>query len=485
MNIKKRNISLGAKASIAYTIASFVSKGTGIITIPIFTRILTTSEMGVYTTYISWLAIFEVISCAGLNSGSFNIGLMHHKKDHNQYLSQILTLSSICVILFSAVIFVFINHLSKFMDLPIPLIVFMCIYLFFSPALNFWMMSERYRYKYKSVTALNISSSVLTALLSIVAVSGIHHNYSQINLGYVRVVSSYIIPLLFCVIIYLWIMIKGRKFCDIDLWKNSLLISLPLMLHSLAKQILDLSDRTMISQLRGRSEVGIYGVLYSISSLSLIFWTAINASLIPFILENMKKGQDGERRINSIVQPLMLIYGVVCIGLTLIAPEIVKILTTSEYYSAIYMMPPVAAGIFFTSLYNIYSNILLYYEKTTYIMLATASAATLNIVLNYIFIPKYGYIAASYTTLVAYFVLAFMQMIFVKKIRKTENNVLEEKKLWLIAFGVVLACLFCNALYSNTIWRMFTIALLLLGIIIERKKIIGAVNNILKGKLSA
>ena len=479
----KSNISIGAKASIAYAASSFISKGTGIITIPIFTRLLSTSEMGVYTTYISWLAIFEVLTCMGLNSGSFNIGLMKYKNKRKQYLSSILTLSSFCVLAFGIIAFLFRRQLTSFMDIPSKLIFFMMVYLFFSPALNFWMMSERYEYRCKAVTVINVLSSLLTAALSITSVFYFHSHYPDVDLGYVRIISSYIVPLIICIALYFVLMGQGRQYINLQLWKNSLVLSLPLMLHSLAKQILDLSDRTMISQLRGRSEVGIYGVLYSISSLSLILWTAINASLIPFIFENMKKGKKGEHEINNVIIPIMLVYGVACIFLTLIAPEIVRILATKEYYNAIYMMPPVAAGIFFTSLYNIYSNILLYYEKTTYIMLATATAAVTNIVLNFMFIPKYGFVAAAYTTLVAYFLLAIMQGLFVKKIRKEEKNIFNEKVLWVSALFVVLSCLLCNILYLNTIIRILAIGTLLILLIWKRKPILKVVKNVLHSSL--
>ena len=53
-------------------------------------------------------------------------------------------------------------------------------------------------------------------------------------------------------------------------------------------------------------------------------------------------------------------------------------------------------------MYDYFARFELYYEKTTFMMMASIIGAGLNIVLNYIFIQKYGYIAAGYTTLVCY-----------------------------------------------------------------------------------
>ena len=69
-------------------------------------------------------------------------------------------------------------------------------------------------------------------------------------------------------------------------------------------------------------------------------------------------------------------------------------------------MPPIAGGVFLTCVSNMYSNIMIYYKKTQYIMYASIAAAATNVVLNYFCIAKFGYMAAAYTTLVAYIVLA-------------------------------------------------------------------------------
>lgn len=42
----------------------------------------------------------------------------------------------------------------------------------------------------------------------------------------------------------------------------------------------------------------------------------------------------------------MLLYAGVAVLLTYLAPEIVRILAPEEYYEAIYIMPPIAAGVF-------------------------------------------------------------------------------------------------------------------------------------------
>ena len=79
-------------------------------------------------------------------------------------------------------------------------------------------------------------------------------------------------------------------------------------------------------------------------------WTAVNASFVPYLYQNM--ADKDNKNIKEISFLLISSYALIAIFLVLIAPEIVKILATEEYYEAIYIMPPIAAGVFFTSISN-------------------------------------------------------------------------------------------------------------------------------------
>ena len=153
--------------------------------------------------------------------------------------------------------------------------------------------------------------------------------------------------------------------------------------------------------------------------------------------------------------------------MTLFAPEIVKILATEEYYEAIYIMPPIAAGVFFTSFANLYSNIAVYYKRSKYVMYPAIIAAGLNLFLNYIFIRLFGYMAAAYTTLFSYIVLAFLQAMWTNRgCRENKNDInmiFDNKKMMLLAIITAVITLLTIPLYSNSIVRYI---ILIIGIII-------------------
>lgn len=70
-----QNIPLGVKAAVVYTMASVFSRGLSMITVPIFTRIMSTSEIGMVNLYNSWYSLLSVIATLSLTSGGFQAAM--------------------------------------------------------------------------------------------------------------------------------------------------------------------------------------------------------------------------------------------------------------------------------------------------------------------------------------------------------------------------------------------------------------------------
>lgn len=87
-------------------------------------------------------------------------------------------------------------------------------------------------------------------------------------------------------ILCLWALPRQR------LLNCSLQLSIPLIGYALAAQVLNVSDRMMISRMVDNSAVGIYSTLYTVSSISLLVWSAINASFIPYLYQNIESDKN-------------------------------------------------------------------------------------------------------------------------------------------------------------------------------------------------
>lgn len=472
IKLKIKKIPIEVKSATVYTFSTLFSRGLAIITVPIFTRLMTTSQIGIVNLYNSWYSMISAIATLSLTSGGYVVALREYESNRDGYQSSVLSLTSLISLLLVGVYLVNPSLWSKLLGLPSGLIILMLIGFLFAPARDFWLARQRYEYKYKLSGFVMMGSALIASLLSILTViklSAVDENLVAEG----RLYSNYLIIYGVSAVIWFCTMLKGKTFFNKEYWKLSLSLSLPLVGYSVASQILTVSDRMMISQMVGNSAVGIYSTLYTVSSLSLLVWQAVHSSFVPYIFRNIENGIDGIKRVSS---QLMTFYAAVAVLMTFLAPEIVRILATEEYYEAIYIMPPIAAGVFFTSFANLYSDIAVYYKKTKYVMYPAIIAAVSNLILNYIFIKIYGYMAAAYTTLFSYILFALFQGVWAKKICKEygiESGTIYNDR-YMIALAVITTLISLSGIlfYDNTILRYGVVILLAVVCAVIGKKVI-------------
>lgn len=472
IKLKIKKIPIEVKSATVYTFSTLFSRGLAIITVPIFTRLMTTSQIGIVNLYNSWYSMISAIATLSLTSGGYVVALREYESNRDGYQSSVLSLTSLISLLLVGVYLVNPSLWSKLLGLPSGLIILMLIGFLFAPARDFWLARQRYEYKYKLSGFVMMGSALIASLLSILTViklSAVDENLVAEG----RLYSNYLIIYGVSAVIWFCTMFKGKTFFNKEYWKLSLSLSLPLVGYSVASQILTVSDRMMISQMVGNSAVGIYSTLYTVSSLSLLVWQAVHSSFVPYIFRNIENGVDGIKRVSS---QLMTFYAAVAVLMTFLAPEIVRILATEEYYEAIYIMPPIAAGVFFTSFANLYSDIAVYYKKTKYVMYPAIIAAVSNLILNYIFIKIYGYMAAAYTTLFSYILFALFQGVWAKKICKEygiESGTIYNDR-YMIALAVITTLISLSGIlfYDNTILRYGVVILLAVVCAVIGKKVI-------------
>ncbi len=470
-----KKLSAGVAASIVYTLASLFSRGLAIITTPIFTRIMPTDQVGVVSLFQSWASIIGTVATLALTSGGFQLSLREFGKERDRYVSSVLTLTTLMGVLLMAVYAFAPGFWNDVTGLPTPLMVLMLLYLLFSPAQDFWLLRQRYEYKYKVAGLFTFVSALISSIVAVYAVIRASQSGVQ-ELGAVRLFATYSISISCSFVIWIAILLKGKTLYSGQFWKFSLSLSLPLIGNSIASQVLDVSDRTMISSMVGNDAVGIYSTLYTVSSLSLIVWTAINSSFIPYLYENMGDPQKTDK-LRTVSSGILALFSVIAFLATMLAPEIVRILATEQYYEAIYIMPPIAAGVFFTAVSNMYSNLLIYFRKTQFIMVSSALAAVLNVVLNYVGIRQFGYIAAAYTTMIAYIVLGVSQMVVATKVyysttQGTKKFVYNTKLISAILVLTVVCCMSCLLLYKTTLLRYLILLVIMAVFFVKRKTVV-------------
>lgn len=459
--------SKGTKSAIVFTLAILVSRALSFITTPIFTRIMPPDQIGIVGLYTSSFAILSSITSLGLNSGGFMVGMKDYEDKRDQYISSILTLTTLSCLIVLIIFMVTPSFWVKLLGLPKGLILLMIVGCFVTPAYEFWLMRQRYEYAYKKAAMITVFTSVVSTILAIVAVLLTQDMPS--HLGEVRLYASIGSTLLVYLIFWIVQFKLGKIFYNKVFWTASLALGLPLLGHSFASQILNVSDRILISKYIDNSSVGIYTTLYTVGSLALMFWGAINSSFVPYLFQSIES-QSERSGVSKVSLQLLMLFSVITVFVSIMAPEVVKILAPSEYLENIRIIPPIVAGVYLIALSNFYSNILVYCKKTLVIMFSTIVACIISVILNIILLPKMGFEIAAYNTLFSYIIFAMLQVICGYKVFKNQYEgvfVYNNFFMILVTITTILLSLICIPMYDyNLIRYLYAVMVIVVGIFI-------------------
>ena len=452
------------KATLVFAIASFATSGINYLTTPIFTRLLSGAEYGTVSVYNSWYAIVRVFASMTLIfPGILNVGLYEHSENRWKYLSSMLGITTVTTALLSLLYALFPGVFQDLTGLSGSLMILMLLSCFALPATTFFTMKQKYEYRYRVTFFVTVGSAVLAQAAAVAAVM-----LSNGPLDQVRLWSAGLVNMAVGLVLFTYILRKGRSFVDIPLWKKTLVVALPLIPHYLGGELLSSMDKIMIGTMVGKAEAGIYALAAVLSAIGILLWRALTVMFNPFV--NAKLGARDFRAIRETVKPLMLVVGVMCVIASLAAPEIIRVLATEEYLAGVYVVPPVAAGIFIHALYDTFAAVSFFHKRSTRIMTATLTAAAVNLVCNYVFINRFGYIAAGYTTLLSNLVLTAMHY---RNARCIEPQEIYDPKFSLLSVILVTAgCLLCNLIYPFLVLRYALMAALLVFLWTRRKSVL-------------
>lgn len=471
-----KKLSSPVKASFWFTVSSIIRKGISLLSTPIFTRLLTTEQYGVYSVYQSWYAIIAIFATLNLYAGVYNNGMTKWPDERPQYTSALLGLSTTCTVVLFLVYLAAHDFWNQLFGLSGIFVVLIFLQVLFESAYSFWAAGERYDYRYKKLVIVTIIMGVASPVLGIAVVW-----FSEYK-AEARVFSYVFVQVCVGVLLYIRNMVKGKKFYVKEYWKFALSFNLPLIPHYLSQTVLNQADRIMISNMAGSGEAAIYSIAYTISMMFTIVTGAINNTFIPYTYKAIRDQRYAELRRNSSF--LVLFVGVACIVAMAFGPELIRVFAAPEYYEARWVVPPVAEALLFMFIYPLFCNVEFYYEQTKFIMVASSIAALINIGLNYIGITYFGYVAAAYTTLICYVLLSVAHYLAYKKICKKEGI---DSDIYNIRFFVkvslvsILVMVLMTMVYDIAIIRYLVVGIIITICYSKRDMVQKKINEILKG----
>ncbi len=451
------------KAGIGYTIGNILIRGIGFLSIPIFTRVMSTEDYGLYNTYAAYEAIFYLVLSLALNS-SVKSAKLEFKDKFDEYMSSIITIvlgNALVWLIITNIIYRFLNGYAWEYNREIlnVLVIHSCC----SALLVIYNAAVGVRFQYKGYLKIALLNSVGGVALSILLILTVFKEST-----YIGRISGVVITLVFSgIIIVIGFYQKAKPSLKGIYYKFAFKYSLPVVPHGIAQVLLAQVDRIMIRNMVGADKAGIYSFTGNISLIMKAITSSFEAAWGPWFFEVYNKGN--KKSITTNTHYCIMGFAMFTSGVMLCAPEILKIMAPSTYWDGIRLVVPMALDVFCTFLYTLYVQVEYYYKKTQFLMLGTSMAAIINVILNYIMIKKYGYVAAAYTTLFSYICYFFFHFCISRKIAG-EDVICMRKNILQVCVCVgfaVAATIFADAFFIR--WALAIVMVITYGVVLIPK----------------
>ena len=423
----------------------------GLFMLRVYTGYLTPNDYGIFSIVTSITGFLGMFYLLGLN-GAVSKYYYEYEDDEvlfKKFIGTIIT--TIVIISLILTIFLFGTHkiiLDKFIK-GISFYPYMAIGLLtvgFSTLFPIYQSILQMQHKAEKYALQQFSVFLVTLLLNIVFIV-------VIKLG---VIGQLLSALIVSIIAFIYAFVVFTKFTK---WKinkkiivRSMKYSMPLVPHSLAGWISTLSDRIILNNLKSTSLVGIYNVGYQFGNIINMVATAVNSSFIPWFFGIMKDSKNDKNQIYRFGTAFILLYSLGALWLSILSPYILKIMVHKNFYSAVECIPYIAFGYVFNGVYYFFVAGLFYNEAgTKYIFIASTVSAVVNVVLNFLLIPKYEIIGASVTTLISFALSSVIVLYLSKIINKKDDLKWKYKKIYsIVIISMIITAVIKNAMLNFT-----------------------------------
>jgi O-antigen/teichoic acid export membrane protein len=449
-----------------YGAGDFVQKAMVFIAVPIYTRVLSPAEYGIYSYIVTAVAMLGTFLLLGGESAYarffFEVKTEHGQREVTTSLIAFLFVWSTSV---SLVCIAFAGRFSVWsFGTPARTLLFVLALAGAPIVVINTMFGQVLRNQFRAV--LFTSLSALTALLTnglaiagaLIWPRGLTGMFGGLLCG-----AALMLPVRF------W-SARGalaRVFSP-RLLRQMLAFGTPLVPVALAYWVFGSSDRIVLAKLATLREVGLYSVANTASGVLALGIGAMGQALSPHAVRVYEPEPDAAPAfLGRIMTYILAFFGLLAVGISVFSREAVRILAPASFQAASTAIMPLALGYVAYAATQITAAGISLKKRTAYFWLYTWIAAVLNLGLNILFVPKWGMMAASWSTAASYIFLAVAYLFTSQRLWKVEYE--KSRALTLISLtvafcggsyflpqltlvpGVALKCTYC-AVFLSFVW---------------------------------
>lgn len=285
----------------------------------------------------------------------------------------------------------------------------------------------------------NFIAGALQIVLNVLFIAVFHLGLK--GMLYAALLSRILCICFFVIRFKLWVYLHFKRI-DINVSKEMVKYSLPLIPNKISWTIINLSDRIIIMNILGSDATGVYAVAHKFPNLM--------DTIYGFFYQSWKESSarvvstsDQDVFYNFVYHYLCRFMASIVLLMTAFMPLVFKIMINTTYSEAILYVPILLLATYFSNMSGFYGGIFTAYKDTGIMGITTVVAALINLIVHFVLISKVGMYAAAVSTLLANIV------VFVYRRIKTEKYVhLKEDKFYIISFLICISIVF-SMFYSQ------------------------------------
>jgi O-antigen/teichoic acid export membrane protein len=392
------------KHSAIYGTSNLFMKAVAVVMLPIYTRYLSPSDYGYMELLLITSSFLFMLLQMGMGSAIFRSVLYDPQSDRKILVSTAFFFLLITSFISCLFLYFFSRNISGLIFGSDRATVLLKI-LFATVFLNMFSVIPL---AYLRMHDRSVRFSIFAGIGFLVELSLNILFVVVLRKGVQGVITAALIKSGFFIIVYLAVIRKNLvlRFSLKEL-KEMLGFGLPLVPAGIALTILTISDRYFLQYYSSLEEVGLYTLGYRIGMFLALVVGAFQTAW-PSIMFSVAKEENAESTYARIFTFYLLVVSFLALSVSLFAREIVTIIGTEEFASASRVVPLIVVGYVFLGIYYLTSIGVNLRKKTKYEPLIVGSAALINLVLNYILIPRMGMTGAAVATVISFMVMGFV-----------------------------------------------------------------------------
>jgi len=396
-----------ARETAVYGLSTVLGRMLSFLLTPLYSHLLEPSDNGAMQALYAYIAFLTVIYGLGLDTAYLRLGRRDGKADESAFASAYLTVAG-AAIAASALMSLAAAPLARAVGLPTEMAILIrygAWILAADAAMLIPYAELRGSHRAGAYAGIKLIGITMNLVLAYVFVRVMHLGLRGVFLANLVASLSSLAMLSPVILARL-----GRP--DRARLKEMLSFGVPLVVAGMGSMVVQVADRPILAKAAGLAAAGIYGTCYKLGIGMMLLVGMFDQAWKPFILERADRPDAGALIARVLTYFAALSSGALLAIVFFIGPLVQAPLFGGQplihpsFWSGLSVVPIVTLAYLFNGLYFIMLAPLMLDKRTGAVSAATWAGAAVNILLNWLLIPRLGMMGAAWATLAAYAAMA-------------------------------------------------------------------------------